>query len=288
MLLCSYLHGKIYDYDHSWMGYKLYQTFSTDVKKAIWIRAFFGFGSYITSMISIFLMPVSVSVSITMTVTWITAIMSYFINNEMLSWREISMIVIGFFGVIMVVNPAWFNSNKLISLREKHDDKLYPYFGWGIFFAFLFSFVAAMHFITIKKITSNLYVSLNTYYFSLLSLLISVIICIIFDPAVFQFWNIGTTTYPITFDSFVGSFLIGVLSSATQDSVTFALGIVKTGTVAGFYNLALIISFLTDVIYIKRKLVWSDYFGGTIIILCTTLQGYISNQDYELESLRAQ
>ena len=53
--------------------------------------------------------------------------------------------------------------------------------------------------------------------------------------------------------------------------MSIALGIVKSGTVAGFYNIALIISFLTDVNYFKRDLMWSDYAGVSVIIICNTL-----------------
>ena len=63
--------------------------------------------------------------------------------------------------------------------------------------------------------------------------------------------------------------------------MTIALGAVKSGTVSGFYNVALVISFLTDVFYFKMILVWSDYVGALVIIISTCFQGYISNQDNE-------
>lgn len=68
--------------------------------------------------------------------------------------------------------------------------------------------------------------------------------------------------------------------------MSIALGIVKSGTVSGFYNISLVISFLTDIVYFDRDLFWSDYTGATVIILCTTLQGMIANKDFEKEIIR--
>lgn len=86
---------------------------------------------------------------------------------------------------------------------------------------------------------------------------------------------------------FYGGIIIGLFSYVSQDSMSIALGIVKSGTVAGFYNLALVISFLTDSLYFDRKLVWSDYIGALIIIVCNLLQCIIANMDHE-ESVKAQ
>ena len=105
MLVGAYVHGKFYDQDHSWMGYKQYKDFSYQAKKSVWLRSLYGLGSFMASMTSIFLMPVSVSVSITMTATFFTALIAYVLEGEALSSREFSTIIIGFIGVIMIVNP---------------------------------------------------------------------------------------------------------------------------------------------------------------------------------------
>ena len=67
----------------------------------------------------------------------------------------------------------------------------------------------------------------------------------------------------------------------SQESMTIALGAVKSGTVSGFYNIALVLSFVTDVFYFHRILVLTDYIGAGLIVVCTCFQGYISNQDNE-------
>ena len=55
-----------------------------------------------------------------------------------------------------------------------HDE--YPYYGWGIFFGFMFSFFSAMNFLSIKSVGANIHPSLKTYYFGLFSTVICLII----------------------------------------------------------------------------------------------------------------
>ena len=43
-----------------------------------------------------------------------------------------------------------------------------------------------------------MYVSLKTYYFGVASTLVSLLICICFDPAVLRIWEIGTSKYTIS------------------------------------------------------------------------------------------
>ena len=131
-----------------------------------------------------------------------------------------------------------------------------------------------------------MYVSMKTYYFGVIATCISLILCLAFSPELFNFQLIGTPDYPLTLESFYSCIIIGLFSWVSQDAMSIALGIVKSGTVAGFYNLSLIISFLTDVFYFKRELVWSDYTGATIIIICNTLQSVVANQDHE-QSIKA-
>lgn len=235
-------------------------------------------------MVSIYLMPVSVSVSITMTTVFFTAILAYLIQAETLSWREVTTIISGFIGVLMITSPTLFNSEPKGSEfqhREKEDLKEYPYYWVGAFFGLLFALFSAMNFITIRDMSGNMYVSLKTYYFGVFSTALTLLICAFTDPGLFAVWRIGTANYPISKGSFIGCLCIGTFSWISQEAMSIALGVVKSGTVAGFYNIALCLSYMTDAFYFNRDILWSDYTGALIIILSTSLQGYISNRDYE-------
>ena len=126
-----------------------------------------------------------------------------------------------------------------------------------------------------------MYVSLKTYYFGVLSTIATLFLCVFADPGLFAIWNIGSSKYTISKGSFIGCCFVGFFSWISQESMSIALGIIKSGTVAGFYNIALVLSYLTDVAYFKRDMIWSDYCGALIIIVSTSMQGYISNKDYE-------
>ena len=136
-------------------------------------------------MISITLMPVSVSVSIMMTTTFFTVILAFLIQKEAISWREQITILCGFCGVVLVSNPDWFNpqiKGSILVRRELADEKEYPHYYLGCLFAILFAIFSGMNMVTIRDMGGNMYVSLKTYYFGVFSTIVSFIICIIVDP----------------------------------------------------------------------------------------------------------
>ena len=71
------MHGKLYDKDHSLFGYKQYKDLSYETKKCVWQRGIYGFGQLSAAMFSIYLMPVTISVSITMTATLVTPLIAF-------------------------------------------------------------------------------------------------------------------------------------------------------------------------------------------------------------------
>lgn len=105
---------------------KAFKDYSPEAKSSVIWRSVFGYGSFVSTMISIYLMPVSVSVSIMMTTTFFTAIMAYLIHDEKLSIKEFMTIITGFFGVLLITNPHWFNYHVIGSTLDKREkaDKL--------------------------------------------------------------------------------------------------------------------------------------------------------------------
>lgn len=165
-------------------------------------------------------------------------------------------------------------------MRKKNEDLAYPYYWWGVFFAFLFAFFSAMNFITIRGLGGNIHVSLKTFYFGVISSTVTALYCIYADPQIFYFWRIATNNYSMTRNEFLGSLAVGFFSWSSQESMSIALGIVKSGTVSAFYNVALVMAFMTDVLYFKREIFTTDVIGACMIIIFTTLQGIISNMDH--------
>ena len=107
--LGAYLHGVSAGQDHSWFGLKQFWEFSQSVKLSVLLRSVFGFGSFIATMIALYLMPVSICVSIMMTTVFFTPVLAFVIHGEALSLKETSTIMLGFTGVVMIMNPTWFN-----------------------------------------------------------------------------------------------------------------------------------------------------------------------------------
>jgi hypothetical protein len=75
----------------------------------------------------------------------------------------------------------------------------------------------------------------------------------------------------MTKNQFYGCLIVGFFSWSAQESVTFALSVVKAGTCSAFYNLALLLSFIADHIYFGRRLLYSDYAGCILIVICTLI-----------------
>ena len=79
------------------------------LKKSLLLRSFYGYGSIVAAMIAIMLCPVSMSVSIMMTQVFMSALVGFFLNKEVLSRMEILSICGGFVGVLILTNEHLFN-----------------------------------------------------------------------------------------------------------------------------------------------------------------------------------
>lgn len=57
-----------------------------------------------------------------------------------------------------------------------------------------------------------------------------------------------------------------------------ALQIVKSNTFVPFTNVAIVISFMFDIFYFKRLMVWSDYLGSVLIVACTVCLAILADR----------
>lgn len=136
--------------------------------------------------------------------------------------------------------------------------------------------------------SGNMYVSMKTYYFGVFSTIATLILVAVTEPEFFYFWKIGTPEYVMSQAEFLGCLTIGFFSWSSQDTMTAALSYMKSGTVAGFYNVAMLLSFATDIYYFGQPLLTNDIVGVLMIILSTSAQGYILNKQQEEKERLAQ
>jgi hypothetical protein len=128
------------------------------------------------------------------------------------------------------------------------------------------------------ELGNSVHSSVKTLWFGVFSTAL-ILVCIAFeDPVIFKIWLIGSEKYPINSSNFSGYLIIGFFSWGSQESLSLALTTVKSGTSAIFMNIGLIIAFFTDVTYFRRDQFWTDYLGIFNIIVCTSIQGWLSNQ----------
>lgn len=116
-------------------------------------RSLYGYMTVIFTFLAVYLMPVSIAVSIMMTTTFVTSIIAWLWVGEKLSVKEIVYISGGFAGVLMLVNPSWFRLDVHLTTQiEMKDKKEYPYELLGFLSAISFSIFSALKLITMRDI----------------------------------------------------------------------------------------------------------------------------------------
>jgi len=235
---CSYLSGKYASIDFSGFGMVTFYSLPRQTQGTILQRCFFGFTSYLMAMLCVSYLPLSISASILNAAVFMTCVCGYFLAGEHVSCHQLVAITGGFAGVVLLLNPQFFNGlhmNELaLKLRASHDREMYPHFYLGLVFGFLFAICSAMKFITIRAIGDNIHSSLKNYYFGLLSTLAALIACVFVAPNFFKPWLIGTPEYPLDKAQFYSSLIVGFFGWTSQESLALALGSIKSGTTAAF------------------------------------------------------
>ena len=113
LLVSGYIQCKINGIDMSWFGYTQFRNFqNTHTRLIIVGRTITDLLAGILLSVAVFLMPVSKSISISRLSVFFTPILAYFILNESLLQRQFWTIVGGFGGIIMIMNPEYFNPSS--------------------------------------------------------------------------------------------------------------------------------------------------------------------------------
>ena len=144
-----------------------------------------------------------------------------------------------------------------------------------------FTVLNALKFIAMSELGNAVHSSVKTLWFGVFSTVLVLIFFIFYEPKMYAIWLIGSESYPIGIYGFLGCLTIGFFSWASQESLSLALTAVKSGTTAVFFNIGLVIAFATDVGYFNRQQFWTDYLGLSAIVICTSIQGWLSNQENE-------
>jgi len=105
LVVGGYICGKCCSVD---FGYTALAGLPKRMKISLLKRGIYGYGAAVSTVISIELMPVSISISIMMSTVFLTPIVAFFIRNEKLSCLEMSVITGGVMGMIILTNPSWF------------------------------------------------------------------------------------------------------------------------------------------------------------------------------------
>ena len=105
LILGAYIYGRKDGVDFS--PSKFFKL-SKEVRDSLLWRSIYGYGSIVTTLVAIQLLPVSIAVALMMSTVFVTAILAYLFAGESLNYSEVAAICGGFFGVLMLTNPTLF------------------------------------------------------------------------------------------------------------------------------------------------------------------------------------
>ena len=188
-------------------------------------------------MIAIFYLPLSDSQSLLSCAVFATMLLGYFILDENLSTREIVTICGGVAGILILINPQYFNFEKTeakISLggtKSKESTKNYMI---GLIFALLFSVFSSMKLISIRAIGENVHSSIKNFYFGVIGFFVMLVVNAFLQPEFYKFWLIGTNEYVMNLQQLTAYIVVALFGWASQECLARGLSIVQTGTIAAF------------------------------------------------------
>lgn len=232
-----------------------------------------------TQILAVQLMPLSVAVSIMMMTVFTTSILAWVVLGDRLTLWEIFTIIMGTFGMFMFANPTVFSQNDAQMVRAKADQKEYPYYTLGLVIAISVTIFMALEFLAMSNLKGHVHSSWKTFSLGLLCTVGAIVYALIEKPQTFLGFFEGKPT--ISWDQFGWSCVVGFFSWACLESKSLALTSVKSGTVTCFTNLSLVVSFITDITYYERSVLWPDIVGGSILIIFTTANGILANINHE-------
>lgn len=125
-----------------------------------------------------------------------------------------------------------------------------------------------------RKMGHGVHSSIKTFYFGALCSLGTFLYILIVELD----HMIEKKEFPITLAQFSASMVVGFFSWANQESLSLSLTVVKQGTASAFNNLALIVSFLVDALYFKRRIFIHDIIGASLILTFAVVQSLLANQ----------
>ena len=209
--MAAYIYGKV---DGVNFGYKAQSKLPQSCIVSLVKRSVYGYAEMLCLFVSITLMPVSVASSIMQATAFVTAIFAHYLKDEPLSSLEVVVILLGLFGCLMLTNTGWFDMDGTSNDREIDENNKYPYYYVGLLFSILFTVCSALKFLAMSELGNMVHSSVKTYWFGVLSTIVTAIYLMFVEPQLYAFWNMGTSAYPMRGDQFLGAFIIGFFSWA--------------------------------------------------------------------------
>ena len=185
---------------------------------------------------------------------------------------EILSICGGFLGVLVLTNQSFFTDADTKE-RHKADQKKYHYYYLGIVMAFLYTVFSALNFYEMRQMGHGLHSSIKTFYFGAMCSLGTLAYIMVVEHD--QWFT--KKAFPLNWQQFTGSMIVGFFSWANQESLSLSLTVVKQGTASAFNNMSLIISLAVDTLYFHRRVFTHDLVGAGMIIVFAVTQCLLAN-----------
>ena len=113
----------------------------------------YGYVACVCAYRAIFLLPLSIAMSIMQCTAFVSSIMSYLFGGQSLSFKEIVSIIFGIIGCIMLTNPELFTQK--ISMSHIVD-QANPTYYIGLLYAIMFTILKSLKIMNMSELGSQL------------------------------------------------------------------------------------------------------------------------------------
>ncbi len=215
-------------------------------KKLLLIRGLLGTVALFCIFKALTILPIATATVIQYIYPTFTVICAYIILNELILWRIVYSIIIGWIGIVLVSQP------ELTSNGDIQETIL------AIIIAILGALMTSLAYICVRKLSSKEHPLVIIYYFPLVSIPLSIPFIInefVLPSGIDWFWIIG----------------IGIFTQVGQLCITEGLRLLPAGQATSLNYSQVIFASIWGVLIFQETITSSIYLGGLCVLISTII-----------------
>ena len=216
--------------------------FDIKSKSGLSIRTITGLGSFGCLFAALQLIDLSLMTILLQTMPLFITLLAPFLINEVVGWFRRITAIIGFFGVILILNPTsedWLNYGVMLGL-------LSPIFG-------------ALMTLSVRKLGKTDHPATTALWYNLLGTIVFLFICIL-----------SNVKWPEYNEILLILLIVGIVSSIQQICLSYSLKFVAASVLAPLRYISVPIGIIVGV-HFFNEILSSTFFIGTAIVVSSSI-----------------